>query len=267
MSRVRALFGFISICAVFFIGPRVSADGAEPSPEMASERQEFARELTEHLAKAWKNWQDSVLVNNVEIASSRGVMSPGNVAGPTLTASSILSGMDSTGRSSEYIKCMKTVARALANGMRGWQRGYFHDNIPFPSGASSSYTLAPCDNIPVTISSGRSSGNKRMTVEALYSYMIYSSPAADDEVKTVLMAAARAFSECFRSWEDTCAIVGIRASGGIAPAPAPLGTGPGPVRGAKGGMGRLAGAYLDTERMYKEMLEYMADGIGTPDDR
>ena len=267
MSRLRELFCFVSIYAVLVMCPRVSASGAESSSDLASEKQEFAREFTEHLGRAWKMWQDSVIVNNVEIESSRGVMSPGNVAGPTLTASSILSGMDSTARSSEYISCMEIVARAVANGMRAWQRGYFHDNIPFPSGASSSYTLTPCDNVPVTISSGRSRGDNRINADALYRYMIYRSSAADDEVKTVLMAAARAFAGCFESWKDTCAIVGIRASGGIAPAPAPLGTGPGPVRGAKGGMGRLAGAYLDTEMMYGQMLEYMADGNRTPEER
>lgn len=265
MSRVRTLFGFVCICFVFLVRPWVSSAGAGSASDGVFEKQEFAGELTEHLGKAWKIWQDSVLVNNVEISSSRGVMSPGNVSGPTLTAASILSGMETIGRSREYMSCMETVARAIAGGMRAWQRGYFHDNIPFPSGASSTYTLTPCDNVPVTISSGRSRGNNRMTAEALYGHMIYRSPAADDDVKTVFMAAARAFAGCFQAWRDTCTIVGIRASGGIAPAPAPIGTGPGPVTGAKGGMGRLAGAYLDTRMMHEQMLEYMDGGFGQTD--
>jgi hypothetical protein len=63
----------------------------------------------------------------------------------------------------------------------------------------------------------------------------------------------------FNVWEKRCAITGIIASGGIAPSPAPLGEGPGMVRGAKGNGGRLTGAYLDGAFIREKMEKYLAD--------
>jgi len=51
------------------------------------------------------------------------------------------------------------------------------------------------------------------------------------------------------------------ASGGIAPHPA-MGTGPGPVRGAKGKNGKLKGAYFDGAMMKKKMIEYRRADLG-----
>ena len=229
-------------------------DAAACLMSSASDKEDFARRITVLLGKAWKKWQDSVVVNNVEIESSRGMLAPGNIAGPVLTSSSILSGMDKKDRSQEYLICMRAVAGAIENGMRSWQRGYFHDNIPFPQGASCVYTLPPCSNVPVSLASGASTGEGKITEEALYSYMLYRSPGENEDVIVVLKAAAKAFSDRFEEWKQSCSIVGIRASGGIAPAPAPMGTGPGSVSGAKGAGGKLIGAYLDTDRMYGEMV-------------
>ena len=239
--------------------PAYPAEEGAPACLMssASDKEDFARRITALLGKAWKKWQDSVVVNNVEIESSRGMLAPGNVAGPALTASSILSGMDKKDRSQEYLKCMRAVAGAIENGMRSWQRGYFHDNIPFPQGASCMYTLPPCSNVPVSLASGSSTGESKITEEALYSYMLYRAPGENEDVIVVLKAAAKVFSGRFEEWKRSCSIVGIQASGGIAPAPAPMGTGPGSVSGAKGSGGKLIGAYLDTERMYGEMVKCM----------
>jgi hypothetical protein len=222
--------------------------------ESDSAKEDLSRRITSLLGKAWKKWQDSVVVNSVDIESSRGVLAPGNIAGPVLTRAGILSEMDRKDRSREYIECMKAIAGAIENGMRSWQRGYFHDNIPFPQGASCSYTMPPCNNIPVAVSSGASRGDNNISESSLYSYMLYRTPDEDENVIIVLKAAAEAFSGCFEMWKESCSIVGIRASGGIAPAPAPMGRGPGAVSGAKGSGGKLIGAYLDTDRMYEEMV-------------
>jgi len=117
--------------------------------------------------------------------------------------------------------------------------------------------MPPSNNVPVAISSGESFGDKKMTRQALYSYMIYHVSREDDDTVKVFRAASRAISEGFEDWKENCFIVGIMASGGIAPHPAPMGAGPGPVRGAKGKNGKLKGAYFDSELMNKRMVAYL----------
>lgn len=219
-------------------------------------KKEFASEVSLLIAKAWKKWQDEVIINNVDVEGARGLLSPGGINGPVLTSSGIMENFDRTGRSQDYINCVKAVSDAVADGMRIWQRGFSHRNIPFPQGVSCSYTLSPCDNVPVTVSSGSSSGDIKMSEEELYNYMLYRTPEQEESIIEVLKASAKAISASFEKWKKSCFIISIVASGGIAPAPAPMGTGPGPVRGAKGEGGKLVGSYFDATLMREEMVNY-----------
>jgi hypothetical protein len=85
--------------------------------------------------------------------------------------------------------------------------------------------------------------------------MLYRAPRDKNDILEVFHASAKAISETFAKWKNSCSIVGILASGGIAPHPAPMGTGPGPVRGAKGNSGKLIGSYFDGNFMYSRMVE------------
>ena len=220
---------------------------------------EFAGEITSLLEKAWIKWQKAVVVSNVHVEGSRGLLSPGDMRGPVLTYSSIFSGFDRKGKPREYVECVKVVAKAVENGMRPWQRGYIYENIPFPRGASCTYTMPPSENIPVSLASGRSAGDKEMTEEALYSFMIYRAPADSQIMREVFKAAAIAISRCFAKWKRGCSISGILASGGIAPQPAPMGTGPGPVRGARGNGGSLSGPPIDAVMMGEIMAGHFEE--------
>ena len=246
----------ILACLVLFSG-RVTTEGKEKDLFATLEdKKQFAGEISALIEKAWKKWQDSVLIEDIDVEGSHGLLLPGDMIKPILTASSILASFDRTGRSQDYIDCARAVAGAVENGMRSWQRGYHNTDITFPQGASCTFTLPACNNVPVTIASGRSSGDKKMTEDVLYSYMLYRAPAKGKDILIVFRGAAGAISACFTKWKNSCSIVGILASGGIAPHPAPMGTGPGPVRGAKGRNGKLVGPYFDGTAMREEMVEY-----------
>ncbi|MBD3426781.1 MAG: hypothetical protein GF409_06080 [Candidatus Omnitrophica bacterium] len=220
-------------------------------------REQFAQEMAVLITKAWKSWQDRVEINDVDVEGSRGMLMPGDISEPVLTSEEILKSFDKVGRSQAGINAAKAVADALEEGMRLWQRGYTHSNIPFPQGASCSYTMPPSNNVPVLVSSGTSPGDSAMTESALYNYMLYRAPDDDEDVLVVFRACAKSIALCFRKWKESCSIVGILASGGIAPQPAPLGTGPGPVSGAKGSGGKLIGPYLDGDLLLDNMLKYL----------
>jgi hypothetical protein len=98
-----------------------------------------------------------------------------------------------------------------------------------------------------------------MTEDALYKDMRYNSACDDKEALRLLKAFSKAVSAAFGEWKDSCSIVGILASGGIAPEPAPMGTGPGPVKGAKGSGGKFTGAYLDGEKIYADMMKCLVE--------
>ena len=216
-------------------------------------KDEFAKDISSLIGKTWKAWQDAVVINNVDIEGASGRLTPGNISGPVLTSRDITNNLDRTGKSKEYINCIRAVAGAISDGMRAWQRGYFHSNIPFPQGASCVYTLPPCNNVPVAVSSGSSQGDKKMTEEELYNNMLYHAASQEKKVKEVLKASSKAIALCFEKWKKSCSIIGIVATGGIAPAPSPMGSGPGPVRGAKGEGGKLVGAYFNSDFMCEEM--------------
>jgi hypothetical protein len=234
-----------------------TAEGLFSTPES---KEQFAREVSFLIEKAWKKWQDAVRVNDIYVDGSQGILSAGDLKGPALTVSSVMSGLDRKGKPQDYIGCVRAVASSVENGMRLWQRGYTHNNIPFPRGASCTITLPPTDNVPVTVESGSSSGDNAMKQKALYNYMLYRAPGQGKDVLIVFRAAAKTISECFSTWKDSCSISGIVASGGIAPQPAPMGPGPGLVRGAKGSGGKLTGAYFDGDLMYKKMMKYFKGG-------
>ncbi|MGB2630422.1 MAG: hypothetical protein WBD24_06160 [Candidatus Omnitrophota bacterium] len=219
-------------------------------------RKDFARETADLISKAWKKWQDSILIDDVYVDGAQGVLYAGGVKGPVLTGKSILASLNRRGKSQDRINCVRAVAGAVENGMRLWQKGYTHKNIPFPRGASCMITLPPTNNVPVTVGSGWSAGDAAMEEDALYNYMLYRAPRQGEMVNAVLRASAKAISKSFSEWKRSCSIVGIVASGGIAPGPAPMGPGPGMVRGAKGNGGKLAGAYIDGDLMYETMVEY-----------
>jgi len=226
-------------------------------------REQFAREISSLIEKAWKKWQDKVVINNVYVEGSQGILLPGDVREPVFTASAMLEEFDRSGRSQDYVRCVRTVAGALENGMRLWQRGYSHDNIPFPQGASCVYTLPPSNNIPVLVGTGRSTGDNAMTEETLYRYMLYRIPHYRNDILLVFKGTAAAISECFSKWKASCRITDIVATGGVAPQPAPMGHGPGMVKGARGNNGRLEGAYFDGSLMYDKMRECFREEGGS----
>ncbi|NQT32270.1 MAG: hypothetical protein HQ594_01190 [Candidatus Omnitrophica bacterium] len=219
-------------------------------------KKEFAEEISTLIESAWTKWQDSVTVKDVDVEGSRGQLSSGDMGRTVLTAKSIMSNFSRKGKSREYIECVRAISGALENGMRKWQRGYSHGNIPFPQGASSTYTLTPCTNVPVTVASGSSTGDRAMTEDELYNYMLYRAPKNEGDVLIVFRGFAKAISGCFNDWKKSCLISEITASGGIAPPPAPMGQGPGPVKGAKGKGGKLEGPYIDRSRICSRMVEY-----------
>jgi hypothetical protein len=251
--RIPAL-GLLVIILLSFCAAAEEGDADLFSTGESKER--FAGEISFLIGRAWQKWQDSVLINDVEVEGSHGFLQPGDIGDPVLTASSIMKEFDRSGRSREYVKCVKIVAGAVENGMRSWQRGYSNDNLSFPQGASCTYTLPPCNNVPVTVASGRSLGDRDMTEKALYSYMLYRVPGRGEDILIIFRGSAKAIAESFSKWKNSCSIIGILASGGIAPQPAPMGTGPGPVRGAKGSGGKLVGTYIDSGFMYMKMAEY-----------
>ncbi|RKY42496.1 MAG: hypothetical protein DRP85_02455 [Candidatus Makaraimicrobium thalassicum] len=255
MKHSRILSFSLLFLALFFSHAEAEEKDGGIFSTLGSKKQ-FAGEVSFLIEKAWKEWQDSVLLNGIEVEGSQGLLQPGDIGGPVISASSILASFDREGKSEDYIGCVKAVAGAVENGMRSWQRGYSHNNIPFPQGASCTFTLPPCKNVPVTVGSGVSSGDREMTERALYNYLLYYAPAREEGTLIVFRGSAKAISECFAEWKDSCFIIGILATGGIAPQPAPMGSGPGPVRGAKGRGGRLAGPYFDGSSMDSRMLEY-----------
>lgn len=248
----------LALASVFLVVCFVSGVSAEETELFASmeSRESFAQEISFLISKAWKKWQDAVIINGVEVEGSRGLLMPGDIGEPVLTSASVMKNYDKVNRSQAELKFVKAIADALEHGMRLWQRGYRHKNIPFPQGASCSYTMPPSNNVPVTVASGKSSGDKAMAEDSLYNYMLYRAPKDEENVLTVLRGTAKGISTCFNKWKSSCSIVGILASGGIAPQPAPMGTGPGPVRGAKGNGGKLIGPYFDGDLMYRVMIEY-----------
>ena len=253
----------ILLVCVFFMRQSVliadegnTAEGLFKSPES---RDEFAREISLVVGKAWEKWQDNVTVENIAVDGSQGVLSSGDIKGPVLTEAAIMAEFDRGMRSGDYSDCVRAVAQAVSNGMRLWQHGYSNDNIPFPQGANCVYTLTPCHNMPVAIMSGYSDGDRAMTEEELYNYMLYRAPRHEGNILLIFHGAASAISRSFQRWQGSCVISGILAKGGVAPQPSPMGTGPGRVRGAKGSGGRLTGAYFDSDLMYETMCEYMAD--------
>lgn len=252
------------VIAAFFLAifpALLSFAAAEEETFFASmeNKENFAKDLSTAIEKAWKAWQDSVRINGIEVESSQGILPAGRISKPNLNARDIMANFNKTDKPQGCIDTAKIVAKTMENSMRAWQRGYSHENIPFPQGASCCYTLTPCDNVAVTVASGKSSGSKNMTENALYNHMIYQATGEDKDNLTVFRGAALAISECFEKWGNTCFIKDIRASGGIAPAPAPMGTGPGPVRGAKGNDGKLAGSYFDGSHMYAKMVEFFRE--------
>ena len=220
-------------------------------------REEFASDVSGMIEKAWRAWQDAVVINDVYVDGSRGVLRSESMRGPALTADGILDNFDRTGKSAAYVASVHAVADALENGMRSWQRGYSNDSISFPQGASCVYSLTPCYNIPAAVDAGHSGGDGAMSEEKLYSYMSYRVPYDDANILTVFRSAARAISECFAEWKKDCIIKEIRAEGGMAPSPSPMGQGPGEVRGAKGNNGRLRGAYFNGKMMDEKMRAYL----------
>lgn len=219
-------------------------------------KEEFALEVSTLIGNAWKKWQDEVVINGIEVDGSVGVLRPGDLTEPVLTSSSMLANFSRKGRSQDYINAVRAVVGSVENGMRSWQRGYTHRNIPFPQGSSCTYTMPPSSNVPVIVGTGISEGGKKMEEASLYNYMLYRTPEDNKDVLIVFKGAAGSIAKNFKKWENSCSIVGIVASGGIAPSPAPMGMGPGPVRGAKGKGGKLIGPYVETEDLKRDMVKY-----------
>ena len=247
---------FIILFLCFLAGAQEEPKAVFPDLEA---KEEFAQEVSTLIEKAWKEWQDSILIDDIEVEGSYGLLSPGDMGRSVLTMSDMLENFERETRSQDYINCVKAVTGAVVNGMRLWQRGYRHEDLLFPRGASCTFTLPPTENVPVKVASGTSSGQTEMAESALYNHMLFHAPRYEDDMLEVFHAAAKAAAECFEKWENSCSIVGIVASGGIAPQPSPMGTGPGPVRGAKGNHGKLVGPYFDGRLMKEIMVAYFRE--------
>ncbi|MEA3490115.1 MAG: hypothetical protein U9R44_07250 [Candidatus Omnitrophota bacterium] len=262
--RYSRIFVFFLLLSVLALSNRNAVGEEKRSalfPDLEA-RERFTSEVSGLLESAWKKWQDSVLIDNISVEGSYGLLMPGDMGGPVLKLSDMMNGFSRKGKSQDYIDCVKAVTGAVANGMRLWQRGYSHKNIPFPQGASCTYTMPPSSNVPVTVGSGRSYGDKIMTEKALYNYMLYRVPRYEEDVLVVFRGSAKGVSECFIKWKKSCSIIGIIASGGVAPQPAPMGTGPGPVRGARGRNGKLVGPYFNGQRMKEILVQYFRQQEG-----
>ncbi len=233
---------------------------ADPVFSSDQDIREFYSQISELVEQSWKIWQDDIVLNNVEINGGRGRMSPGGMTGPVMTARKILRGLKGKDIPAGRMKCFRAAAEAISDSMREWQRGYCHENIPFPEGSSSSFSLTPCVNVPVSVGSGYSSGSRKITEDSLYDHMIYRGPSDDESARPVFLAVSRAFIKGFKEWEKSCFIEGIKASGGFAPAPGPMGMGPGPVKGAKGSGGKLTGAYFSGGVMYDHLASPASRG-------
>lgn len=252
IGKTFIFFGVLSI-----LGAASSFSGEEIFTTL-EEREEFASEVSVIIEKAWREWQDGVVIDGINVESSKGTITPGNINGPLFSASKKIGSMEKNAEIGPgHAPYLEIAVKALEEGMRAWQRGYINDNIPFPQGASCAYTLPPCNNVPVTIGSGRSGGDADMTESALFKHMRYNSPSENENVLFVLKAAAAAISRSFDEWRASCLISGITASGGIAPQPGPMSGGPGPVRGAKGSGGGFSGAYFSASKLYADMVEEM----------
>jgi hypothetical protein len=248
--------GLIPVLLIFAFSVRYISAEEETLFTTMESKEEFALEVSSLLEKGLKIWQDSILINDVDVEGAQGILLPGDISEPVITSSLLMADFNREEKSQDYITCIRTALGAVSEGMRYWQRGYSNRNIPFPQGASCTYTLPPCNNVPVTVASGKSSGDRMMTESELYNYMLYRTPQEDEDTKIVFKATSKAVSECFEKWKNTCSIVGVQASGGIAPPPAPMGTGPGAVRGAKGNGGKFIGPYIDGKMMYASMTKY-----------
>jgi hypothetical protein len=254
MITLRLPAAFIILIAAISAVSVSEADAAASDIFPTTESTEdFAAEITELIGGAWRRWQDKVVIDDVDVEGSSGLLMPGDMKRPVLTLEDMLGPFDRRGKSQSYIACVRAVGGAVENGMRAWQRGYTSTDIPFPQGAACTYTLPKCRNIPVALGSGVSLGDAAMSEQALYEYMIYRVPAGDEEARKLFRRAASAVAACFEEWKSGCFIVDITASGGIAPQPSPMGTGPGPVRSARGGGGRLSGPYINTVKMLELM--------------
>ena len=262
LSGIKIVF-FAFLAAMMLSETPAICAGTKPVFSSDADKKEFAEQVSGVIARAWEAWQNGLIVGDVEVNGSRGIISPGGLSGPVLTNKKILRGVKAKNISKDRMKCLTAVTGAVADCMREWQRGYRNDNVPFPEGSSSSFSLTPCSNVPVAVSSGSSSAERKITENDLYDYMVYRGPGSGEDVSAVFKAAAKAFCLVFQEWKENCFIEGIIASGGVAPAPAPMGTGPGPVRGAKGAGGKLAGAYFDGERMYEEMVLSLGEVVRT----
>lgn len=260
MKIIRPFIFVLALLSVFH-----AEAAAEPEQKnlfkTIESKEEFSRDISSMIGKAWKKWQDEVAISNVHVEGSQGMLFSGDMRGPVLTVSAMLEEFDRSDKSQDYIDCVRAVAGALENGIRSWQRGYGHENIPFPRGASCVYTLPPTYSVPVAVGTGWSTGDGAMTEDALYNYMLYRVPYYEEDVLLVFRAAAKAISECFVKWGEICYIDGILAEGGVAPQPAPMGPGPGLVKGARGKGGKLSGAYFDGSLMHEKMREYLTQRV------
>ncbi len=255
------VFLFLSLF-LFGSGIMAKAEDARESPfPTLKEKEEFVNEVSVLIEKAWGVWQDAVEINDIEVEGARGMLFSGSINRPVLTSSSMTDLFDRQGKSLDYISCVKVVTDTVEEAVRSWQRSFSHTNIPFPQAASCTFTLSPCGNVPATLAGGEFSSDKGMTKSAIYRYMLYRAPEQNEDIFTVFRAFAKAFEECFNEWKETCFIVGIKASGGIAPNPAPIGPGPGPVRNAKGNNGKLRGPYFNGQRMREKSMNYIKDQI------
>lgn len=243
-----------AVTVLVFSVPRVLYGSGEAVFSDEKSKSEFAAKAASMIETAWKTWQDGIVINNVEVNGGQGRIAPGGMGGSVVTREMILSGLSLEDITDEKMKYFTTVAGAVADSMRVWQREYYNEYVPFPEGASSSFSLTPCVNVPVSLSSGISPGERRINSGALYDHMLYHSQGRGDDIKAVFAAAAEAFCLVFYEWKDNCFIEGITASGGISPTPSPLNMGPGPVCGAKGSGGKLKGDYFNGRRMYDEMV-------------
>ncbi|KJJ84961.1 secreted protein [Candidatus Omnitrophus magneticus] len=246
---------------VLFLSISVKGEDVEVISETAvnSDVEEIGKTIIDMTASAWRVWQDGVIIDNVYVEGSRGILFAGGLSGNIFKSYLIFEQSKNLIKDRGTLEYIKATADAFSMSMRNWQLGYTHDNIPFPQGASCVYTLTSCYNLAVSVSSGNSTGARMMEEETLYNSILYNLSVRNEKIFLLSRALAKTFSFEFARWQDSCFIADIQAKGGIAPQPAPIGVGPGQVKGAKGNNGKLKGAYFDAEEMKKNFIKYLDD--------
>jgi hypothetical protein len=203
----------------------------------------FIDNVCSGICKAWSNWQNSAMINNVIINAAIGILPPGGLLGMNMmSADMIKMNIDTaSGDNKEqiYVDYVEAISKTLGQAWSVWESGYIHTSIPFPGGAVCSTTMPPSPNVPVPVASGMSPGDAMMvpaTLKGMMILQIMGKGTVDNLSDALFDAFANAFNTIFTTWKASSMISNIMGAGGVAPPPP---SPPGPVAGAMGLNGKI----------------------------